>query len=108
MEREPGMRPRPLAPHEVVEAKKELIPDVVIETFNTLLAERGMDGHVTIYQDEVVAQLEALGLQRREIYDRHWLDVEPLYREAGWTVEYDKPSYGDNDFRAYFQFSIPG
>jgi ribA/ribD-fused uncharacterized protein len=26
----------------------------------------------------------------RRIYAEHWLDVEPLYREAGWFVTYDK------------------
>lgn len=106
MEREPSMRLKPLAPQEVVEAKRELIPDVVIETFNTLLAERATNGYATIYQDEVVAQLEEQGLVRQDIYARHWLDVEPLYRESGWEVEYDKPGYNET-YRAFFRFSVP-
>lgn len=107
MERDPGMRVKPLAPNEVVEAKRELIPDVVIETFNTLLAERGASGYTTIYQDEVVAQLEEQGLTQSDIYGHHWLDVEDVYREAGWKVEYDKPGYNET-YRAFFRFSVAG
>jgi hypothetical protein len=34
------------------------------------------------------------------------LDIEPIYREAGWIVEYDKPAYCEN-YDANFTFTIP-
>ena len=41
---------------------------------------------------------------RQKIYDQGWLDFEPLYREVGWNVEYDKPAYYEH-YDAYFKFT---
>lgn len=89
------MKGRPITPAEVVAKKTENIPPEVFEVFNDLIAER-WDGHrATIYQKDIVARLKAkLPEERRsQIFERHWLDVEPSYRKAGWTVVYDKPGY---------------
>lgn len=86
---------KPIRPDEVASEKEKLIPDTVIETFNRLIAERGGGGSVTIRQDEVVKILVDAGLERREIFERHWLDVEGIYRQAGWDVEYDKPGFNE-------------
>ena len=32
-----------------------------------------------------------------------WLDVEGIYRKAGWDVEYDSPGYCE-DYPATFKF----
>ncbi len=101
----PGMEAvRPIAPDEVLEVKIEQLPNEVLQTFNSAIAENVRHGLARILQKDIVAALEGLGMNRQEIYKRHWLDVEDIYRQAGWEVKYDSPSYGDNDFEPYFVF----
>lgn len=102
----PEVRVLPISPDEIVERRLETIPPQVIETFNRFIGERALNGYATVYQDEVVTSLEEQGMNRGEIFSRHWLDVEPLYREAGWKVEYDKPGYNET-YRPYFKFKKP-
>lgn len=107
-ERGPEMEAvRPIAPTEVLEAKIEQIPNEVLQTFNSAIAENVNNGLARVLQKDIVAVLEGLGMNRQEIYKRHWLDVEDMYRQAGWEVKYDSPSYGDNDFEPYFVFRAP-
>ena len=39
----------------------------------------------------------------KTIYDNNWLDIEDIFREAGWKVTYDKPAYNES-YDAYFKF----
>lgn len=100
---------KPISPDEVIELKTSSIPDAVLEVFNGLIA-KGWDGNrSTVYQDDVVASLEAQGFNRSEVYNNKWLDVEPIYEGAGWSVFYDKPvGYAGESFRAYFKFTKKG
>ena len=41
---------------------------------------------------------------RQELFDNHYLDIEPAYRNAGWKVEFDKPGYNET-YDSYFVFS---
>jgi len=43
------------------------------------------------------------GLNRAEIFDKGWLNVEEVYRAAGWAVEYDKPGFNES-YSATFTF----
>ena len=93
-----------LGPDEVLAARKASLPDVVIEVFNDLISEN-FNGHSAIvYQSAVVKHLVSKGLSRDKIYNKGWLDVEDIYLEQGWKVEYDKPGYNE-DYEAYFKFS---
>jgi hypothetical protein len=94
---------KPITPDEVVERKKETIPDIVFEVFNYLIAEN-FNGHsATILQKEVDALLKKKKVNVDEAYKRHWLDVEDIYRGAGWDVAYDKPAYNET-YEASFEF----
>lgn len=96
---------QPIAPHEVVEKKLNQIPDVVIESFNELIAKNFNGRDATITQDEVIERILSKNskFDRRSIYDNHWLDVEDIYRSIGWNVQYDKPGYNET-YRAFFIF----
>lgn len=96
---------KPISPSDVVAAKKEKIPEVVIETFNDLIAQNFLDGVSSFKQKAVVLFLVEKGLNRQEIYDKHWLDIEDVYREAGWKVVYDKPAYNET-YEPNFTFSV--
>lgn len=44
------------------------------------------------------------GMKRDELFDKGWMDIEPIYRKSGWRVEYDKPAYNET-YPATFTFS---
>lgn len=103
----PEQRRGPVSPSEAKELQTEQIPEEVFIVFNGLIAQNLRRGYSRVKQKEVMGQLKERGLEVKDIYDKHWLDVEDSYREAGWEVKYDSPSYGDNDFDPYFEFITP-
>lgn len=91
---------KPITPEEVVSKKEEILPDFVFESFNYLIAQNWKGGSSSFKQDDVV------NLIREKMsgdFDIRWLDVEPVYRRAGWKVEYDKPGYCES-YSATFTF----
>lgn len=95
-----------MSPAEAIELQMQQIPGEVFVAFNALIAQNLSDGMATVKQDDVMARLVGRGMTRREIYDRHWLDVEDSYRALGWKVLYDKPGYNETG-DAFFEFSAP-
>lgn len=113
----------PITP-EQAELKLEL-PPAVIRAFNRLISERYSVGGARILQSEAVAavldELKKDGVTKpnlkplssddtlqvpltpQDVYNRGWLDVESVYRNAGWTVNYDKPGYNES-YEAFFVF----
>lgn len=98
---------RPITPEEALEVKKINFPPEVLTVVNRLIGENFREGYATILQKDIVKELAATGLQRKEIFDNHWLDFEDLYREAGWGVTYDKPGYNEDWYEPRFKFSTP-
>ncbi|ETX13554.1 hypothetical protein OCH239_09755 [Roseivivax halodurans JCM 10272] len=99
----------PITPDEVATGAGA-VPDVVLAAFNGLLAERARNGRSRFTQNEVIARIqegvEAAGskISRQEIFAKHYLDVESIYRAAGWQVRYDAPGYNES-YEAFFEFS---
>lgn len=102
----PEIKRGPMSPAEAMELQVQQIPDEVFIAFNALIAQDLSNGRATVKQNDVVARLEGQGMNRREIYDRHWLDVEDSYRALGWKVLYDKPGYNET-YDAFFEFHAP-
>lgn len=97
---------RPIKPEEVTGERLKNFPNEAIEAFNELIA-RGGGNYVVIGQEEVIALMVKKGLDRNAIFQNHWLDVEDMYRKAGWKVEYDKPGFNES-YEATFTFSRSG
>lgn len=95
---------RPIRPSELAKRKKAVLPNAVLEAFNELIAQHFSGGSATIKQDDVVTLMVKKGLKRKEVFERHWLDIEEVYRAEGWNVEYDKPAYNES-YPATFTFS---
>lgn len=93
--------PGPVSPSEVALKR---IPEEVFEAFNEAIFEG--NGHVR--QDAVVSRILAKmpHVQRQEIFQRGWLDIEEEYRRLGWKVDYDKPGYNEM-YEAYYVFTGP-
>lgn len=97
---------KPLAPADVVSAQVELFPDFVIETWNKAIAKNWSGTQSRIEQEDMILELIAKSpapIDRRDVFARHWLDIEDVYRAEGWVVEYDKPPYNES-YKAYFVF----
>lgn len=101
----------PISPDEVVAVKRTLIPSVVIESFNELIARKWNGYSSSFTQNEVINLIlekwpsspEETQITRSTIFKEHWLDVEDIYRNTGWIVTYDKPGYNET-YEARFIF----
>jgi hypothetical protein len=49
---------------------------------------------------------EKCNRQRDKIFNDKLLDVEPIFRDAGWTVIFDKPAYNES-YSSTFEFKKP-
>ena len=95
-----------IKPSEVVELKKNIIPQEVFDAFNELIA-KNWDGHsATVLQDDVAALIISKFASPVNPYAEHWLDIEDIYRNEGWIVEYDKPGWNEDYSGASFKFSV--
>lgn len=97
----------PIRPGDIVGAKTAALPGDVLAVFNILIAKAYSGGSAIVKQEELVLALIERGHTRRDVFDNHWLDVEDIYRDAGWMVEYDKPGYNES-YGAYYTFSLEG
>jgi len=95
---------RPIKPNEIEGEKERTFPDAVLQSFNELITQKFSNGSATIKQDDIVALMVQKGLNKDEIFEKGWLDVEGVYRTAGWKVSYDKPGFNES-YPATFEFS---
>lgn len=94
---------KPITPEEAKLAHAE-IPPSVIQAFNELIVANLNQGQSVVYQKDVVDKLKRNSFFPGDKFDYNCLNVEEIYREAGWDVEYDKPGYSET-YPARFTFS---
>tara|TARA_R110000851_G_scaffold16580_1_gene53902 strand:- start:4 stop:300 length:297 start_codon:yes stop_codon:yes gene_type:complete len=95
---------QPIKPEEV-KATTAHIPDYVIKSFNELIGENWNGSSAKFTQDEVIERVVSKhDISSDEIFMKGYLNVEPAYRELGWKVFYDKPTYCET-YKATFKFS---
>lgn len=96
---------KPIKPEEITTTREDLIPDGVIEAFNEMIVEK-WDGKESYFkQSEIVTKIQAkTKMKSKEIFDKHCLDIEKIYKELGWDVKYSSPSWGES-FDESFTFS---
>jgi len=98
---------KPLSPSEAMKRKAESIPDYVLEGFNNIIAQKINNSKwARVTQNEAIEAILELapeGVTRQTLFNNNWLDVEKIYRAAGWKVDYDKPAYNDG-YEAFFIF----
>lgn len=95
---------QPLSPDRLVTPKAFQIPNIVIMVVNKLINEN-WDGHLSrVWQSDIIINIGRLtGIDKESILRNRWLNVEPLYREAGYKVNYIAPNPGEKG-DAYFEF----
>ena len=85
---------KPIRPEEVLKIKGQDMAKEVIETFNEFIA-RNWDGSRSCFKLDEIAKAVAkkLNVETGVLFENHWMDVEGIFREAGWSVDYDQPGY---------------
>jgi hypothetical protein len=94
----------PIRPEDVGAAKAAALPDFVLEAVNHLLATKISGGRARLMLTEVVDEIlrrAPEGTARQDCFTKHWVDFEPVYRDAGWSVVYDKPGYNESGEESY-------
>lgn len=101
---------RPLTPEEASKKKQQHmisnIPDFVVEVVNDLIIKNYSKalGRSVVKQDDIVEQIVVRGYSsREELFNKKYLDIEPLFESYGWVVKYDKPAYNET-YPATFEF----
>lgn len=95
------MSVKPITPQEAKDNFITTIPDIVIETINTMLSEKGTKSEITLKQQDIIRRVIDTG--KIPDFKIEWLDFEDLYRKVGWSVEYDKPGYNES-YPATYKF----
>lgn len=97
----------PIKPSEIVTVKSTILPDGVMEAFNELIAQKFSGNYAQVYQKDVVSLIlqKIPGAKRDDIFTNDWLEIEDIYRAAGWEVEYDKPGYTES-YSPSFKFRL--
>ena len=96
---------KPIKPEEVV----GVIPDEVIMAFNKLIANHWNGKEATILQKDAVKETlnnfknSGKKMTEDKLFEMNYLDVEGLYQNQGWKVDFDKPAYNET-YEAYFVF----
>ena len=98
------MSVKPITPSDIPNAKKNIIPDAVFEVVNELIAKNYSGRSARVTQADIVNKLAGRGISNSQIYAEKYLDIEEIYEQNGWDVEYDKPGYNES-YGAYFVFT---
>lgn len=99
---------KPITPAEAMKQKRTEIPDEIVQIVNDMLVQKlsiaNPTSGITLFQKDILDRAaEALDMTTSEIFARNWMDIEPIFRDAGWDVEYDKPAYNES-YDAFFAF----
>jgi hypothetical protein len=94
-----------LSPNEADELRSQghSIPPEVIEAVNDLIVTKPGNFFSLMISDVKRAISDKMGISTADILD-HWLDFEPVYRKAGWSVHYDRPGYNEN-YEGHYKFN---
>jgi len=108
-----GNNVKPISPSEVLEKKRDSMPEEMLEAVNELIVKKWNGREATFKQDDVLDLYFAkkgennISMNRTKVFDNHWMDFEDIYRKEGWSVEYDKPAYNES-YDATFTFKKKG
>lgn len=99
---------KPLSPKDVETAKASRMSPKMIEAANELISESWDGYEATFTLNELISRArKKLGMPAHEDFPHGALDIEPVFRKAGWYVEFDKPGYNET-YNAFFTFRKRG
>lgn len=93
-----------IRPDQALAAKTSNIPAYVIEAANDLLVSKiSLSGEATFTVPELAdlaiekARAQGEPISHDKLFENKWLDIEPVFREAGWKVKFIKTPYYDSN-----------
>lgn len=101
---------KPITPQKVEDIRIHEMPEAIIQATNELIVRKWNGTSATVKVDEIISHYfnvtgeEKTASARKGLFDKHYLDIEPAYREAGWKVKFESPDYTES-FDSYFVFS---
>lgn len=99
----------PVTPQNVVDARRRNLPNEVISIFNEEISSRWDGTRSVVPQVEVIRKImAALNIDRQEIFNRHYLDVELVFAGYGWHVLHEKAELNDVTDSARYIFAPIG
>lgn len=101
----------PITPQEIEIIQQDdidEIPDAVIECFNSEIKKNFVSGTFSsgcsiVQRDVIKSRIK--DKIRDQPFRVEWLNIEPLYEQAGWTVRYERPTHGFDTYLARFIFT---
>lgn len=101
----------PISPAEIPEYKKVVVPAQVFKAFNNLITLNYCNKKSVVRQSDVINKIIDVfakegdaSVTKELILAQGWLNIESAYESTGWTVQYDKPEYGET-WEARFTFT---
>jgi len=85
-----------IRPELVIAAKKAAcaLPPEVFDVWNGAIIKAWTGSNAILYQTKMANLIAAtLNISRNDVYAKHYLDIEEVYRAQGWDVHYDRPAY---------------
>jgi hypothetical protein len=82
----------PITPKEVLNNKINIIPQKIIDVFNTMIQENLIGNKAILEEDKIVKRIKLkMKTNRFDNFDGNWMGIENIYLQAGWSyVRYDK------------------
>lgn len=97
---------KPITPAEVAKQRTTDIPSGVVDEWNKAITEAFDGQSAVIKQNAIVdALVRRMECDRNEVFRQHWLDIEEVFRVAGWRIAYDKPGFNES-YEATFAFTV--
>ena len=92
---------KPISPDEVISQKAKDFPEEVIEVFNSLIAKKWSNGYACITLAEAKKAVVTALNQHNKSFCSDYMNVEDIFRAAGWEVVYDQPGYNESYEASY-------
>lgn len=94
---------KPITPDDAANLKVEIFPDIVIETWNNIIAKNWDGLESRVLTKDIKSKLTVACEVSSIPYEKQFLDIEPIYRKNGWTVIFDKSDY-IGSYESFFVF----
>ena len=94
----------PITPNELTEMQRKLMPEEVIKAWNEMIAEAYDGTSADILLGDARTRIRNVCGVYQIPYKENYLNIEDIYREAGWNVEFNKPDYTES-YESFYEFS---
>jgi hypothetical protein len=86
----PEIKGRAMRPNEMHLVKSSSLPPEILDIWNQVIAEAWTGNQAVVRQSDIKRAIQA---RYTGEFEFRFLDIEPIYEDAGWRVVYDKPAY---------------